>query len=88
MRVAIYATYACVAVLYIDAPTFVLLTAAILFFGFLVSFWICLGVLAARLGRRWLVWVGLSIIFGPLSWYPVYWKMQGEVKKALLAPHA
>ena len=43
---------------------------------------ISLGMCASRLGRRWLVWVGLTILLGPLSLLVVFPLMHGHISKA------
>ena len=43
---------------------------------------ITLGIIAHRLGRRWLVWVGLSIIGSPIAPFIVYTLMLSHIKAA------
>lgn len=44
--------------------------------------YITLGIIAHRLGRRWLVWTGLSIITAPIGPLIVYPLMLGHIKAA------
>jgi hypothetical protein len=43
---------------------------------------ISLGMIAHRLGRRWLVWVGLSIITSPFGPLFIYLVMRGHINAA------
>tara|TARA_Y100000590_G_C14928627_1_gene716653 strand:- start:93 stop:425 length:333 start_codon:yes stop_codon:yes gene_type:complete len=52
----------------------------------IISQWvwlISLGMCASRLGRRVIVWVGLTILFGPFSLLIVFPLMRGHISKAL-----
>ena len=39
-------------------------------------FYISLGILAARLGKSWIVWVGLTIIAKPIGTIVAYFRMR------------
>jgi hypothetical protein len=42
-------------------------------------FYICLGILAKRMGRSWITWVGLTIITKPIGPFVAYFKMRNLV---------
>lgn len=44
-----------------------------------IPFYICLGVLAKRLGRSWVTWVGLTVITKPIGPFVAYFKMRNLV---------
>ncbi len=46
------------------------------------TWYIALGVIASRLGRRWLVWTGLSFITAPIGPFIAYPLMLGHIKSA------
>jgi len=47
-----------------------------------VAWYITLGMTAHRLGRRWLVWTGISFITAPIGPLVVYPLMLGHIKAA------
>ena len=51
-----------------------------------LSFYICLGILAKRLSRSWIVWVGLTIITTPIGQFVAYFRMRHLVNSAIQAP--
>jgi len=52
-------------------------------FASAISFYISLGLLAKRLGRSWIVWVGLTIITKPIGMFVAYFMMNQKVTEAL-----
>jgi len=44
---------------------------------------ISLGIIASRLGKSWISWCGLSVIFSPISPIIIYFLMIGNIKTAL-----
>ena len=42
-------------------------------------FYICLGILAKRMGRSWITWVGLTFITKPIGPLVAYFKMRNLV---------
>jgi hypothetical protein len=47
-----------------------------------VAFLITIGVIAHRLGRRWIVWAGFSFALGPIGLVVAYLIMNGYIKEA------
>jgi len=47
-----------------------------------VAWYITLGMTAHRLGRRWVVWTGISFISAPIGPFVVYPLMLGHIKAA------
>jgi len=47
---------------------------------------ISLGIVASRLGKSWIVWCGLSIIFSPISPLIIYFIMIENIKNAINQP--
>lgn len=45
-----------------------------------LAWYITLGIIAHRLGRRWLVWTGVSFVLGPIGLLIVYLLMLGYIK--------
>lgn len=52
------------------------------FFISILGFYIFLGILAKRLGRRWLIWCGLTIASSPFGFFISYFLMANLVKLA------
>lgn len=46
------------------------------------AFYLALGVLASRLGRSWIVWVGMSMITNPIGPIVAYVRMRQLVENA------
>ena len=44
---------------------------------------VSLGIVASRLGKSWIVWCGISIVFSPISPLIIYFMMIGNIKSAL-----
>jgi predicted branched-subunit amino acid permease len=71
------------------SPVEVLLVVLMIIAG--PVWYVSLGMLAHRLGRRWLVWVGLSFITSPIGPLVIFPLMLGHVKaarKAISSPAA
>lgn len=47
-----------------------------------LTFYVSLGMLAKRLGRGWIVWVGLTFITKPIGPFVAYFRMRHLVNKA------
>jgi hypothetical protein len=47
-----------------------------------LTFYVSLGILAKRLGRRWIVWVGLTFITKPIGPFVAYFRMRCLVNRA------
>ena len=52
------------------------------FFVSILSYYISLGMLAKRLGRRWLLWCGLTIASAPFGFLVSYFWMKNLVEDA------
>ena len=59
-------------------PIFLVVVLVLLASGF--AFWISLGMLAAKTGRRGIVWVGLAFITAPIGSIIAYSRMLNVVK--------
>jgi hypothetical protein len=59
------------------------ITCIFLLVGAGVAFYIALGMLAARLGKSWILWVGLTIITKPIGSIIAYFLMRQRVKDAI-----
>ncbi len=58
-----------------------LLLAFAVLFASGITYLICLGKVAARTGRSWIIWVGLTVLFSPFSYLFSAPIMQSKVKK-------
>ena len=47
-----------------------------------LTFYVSLGMLAKRLGRSWIVWVGLTFITKPIGPFVAYFRMRHLVQNA------
>lgn len=52
-----------------------------------LTYYVSLGMLAKRLGRRWIVWVGLTFITKPIGPFVAYFRMRHLVNDAT-QPHS
>lgn len=43
------------------------------------GFYICLGILAKRLGKSWIIWVGLTVLTNPIGAFVAYFRMRSLV---------
>ena len=48
-----------------------------------LAFYILLGSLASRMGKSWIVWVGLTIITKPIGSFVAYFMIRQRVKTAI-----
>lgn len=55
----------------------------VLMVGVSVAFCVSLGQLASYLGKRWYVWVGLTILTNPVGYFVAYLMMKQQVNEAL-----
>lgn len=55
------------------------IVCALAIFAATPPFYICLGILAKRLGRSWITWVGLTFITKPIGPFVAYFKIRNLV---------
>ena len=55
-----------------------------LLIGSVISYYCALGILAARLGSRWFMWVVPAAITFPLGWFVAYFLIHRRVARARL----
>jgi hypothetical protein len=58
-----------------EANGFALVIVAVLM-AFGIGFYVALGVLANRLDRSWITWIGLTVITNPIGPFVAYFKMR------------
>jgi len=67
-----------------DIPDSIGFVVGFLMLGLNIAFCISLGLLASKLGHRWFVWVGLTIITNPIGFVVAYLMMRQRVKETLV----